>query len=478
MQFQCQLLSDVEKEQIHRESLRILAEAGVKFYSDKALGLLEANGARVDYDTKIAYIPRELVEHTLETTPKSFELGARNPDHNYPLPSPVSRYALDGTAAFALDFQTGERRYGTAQDNEFALRVFQNMDMGVMAWPAVSAEDKPSQSRPLYEWFSMFKYSSKHGQHELHNARQAAYLAEGLIAVMGSEDAVRKKHAYSFIYCPVAPLVHDGPMMDGYFELGDLDVPVMLLPMPVTGTTGPASLFSNICLANAEGLSSIVAYQLAHPGRPLIFSSATGSMEMRSGAFLGGTPEMGLMSAAIYEMGRFYDLPASSAGSTADARLPGPDAVLEKLVTSISPVLSGSDILVGFGCIESDQLLVLEQIVVDNEVAHVCERIFQGVDSSPEKVLTDDIIKVGPAGNFLAQRSTRNLARSGETYLSSLLDRHTLDQWLELGKPDMYSNAHQKVEEILSAPLEDPLPEDVFGKLDEILARADHELRE
>jgi len=221
-----------------------------------------------------------------------------------------------------------------------------------------------------------------------------------------------------------------------------------------------------------------VAYQLAHPGRPLIFGSATGSMDMRSGAFMGGTPEMGLMSAAIVEMGRFYDLPATSAGSTADARQPGPDVVLEKLITSITPVLSGSDILVGFGCIESDQLLVLEQIVVDNEIAHVCERAFQGVDASPEKVLTDDIIRVGPSGNFLAQKSTRSLARSGETYLSGLLDRHTLDQWLELGKPDMYSNARQKVAEILAASVEDPLPEDVFAKLDEILAKADRELKE
>ena len=206
-----------------------------------------------------------------------------------------------------------------------------------------------------------------------------------MIAVMGGEDEVRARHAYSFIYCPVAPLVHDGPMMDGYFELGDLDVPIMLLPMPVTGTTGPASLFSNICLATAEGLSSIVVYQLAHPGRPMIFSSATGSMDLRNGAFLGGTPEMGLMSAALVEMGRFYGLPATSAGCTADARQPGPDAVLEKLITSITPVLAGSDILVGFGAIESDQLLVLEQIVVDNEIAHCLRTRFPGRRLRPRK---------------------------------------------------------------------------------------------
>ena len=171
MQFHSQLLSDAEKEKIHEESLRILWEAGVKFYSEKALGLLEANGARVNRETKTAYIPEELVEATLATSPKAFVLGARNPAHNYPLPSPVSRYALDGTAAFAQDFQTGQRRYGTDKDNENALRIFQQMDMGVMAWPAVSAENQPSQSRPLYEWFSMFKYCSKHGQHELAQRR-------------------------------------------------------------------------------------------------------------------------------------------------------------------------------------------------------------------------------------------------------------------------------------------------------------------
>ena len=77
---------------------------------------------------------------------------------------------------------------------------------------------------------------------------------------MGSEDEVRTSHAYSLIYCPVSPLMHDGPMMDAYFEMGSLDLPIMVLPMPVPGMTGPASLFGNICIANAEALSSIIAY--------------------------------------------------------------------------------------------------------------------------------------------------------------------------------------------------------------------------
>jgi trimethylamine--corrinoid protein Co-methyltransferase len=111
-----------------------------------------------------------------------------------------------------------------------------------------------------------------------------------------------------------------------------------------------------------------------------------------------------------------------------------------------------------------------------NEIAHFCERVFQGVDSGQEKILTTDIFEVGPGGNFLARKSTRKEARSGEFLLASLLDRHTLDQWLQLGKPSMYSNARKKVEEILAGPVQDPLPEDVSQKLEELLAKADREL--
>ena len=477
MRFQSQILSEAEKEKIHQETLRILWEAGVKFHSRKSLGLLEANGARVDHETNIAQIPKELVEQALSTSPESFVLGARNPAYNYPLPSPTSRYAMDGTAAFAQDFQSGQRRYGTDQDNELSMRIFQRMDMGVMAWPAVAAEDKPAHVRPLHEWFTTSKYCSKHVQHELHTVEQAAFLAEGLIAMLGSEEALKQSNAFSFIYCPVSPLVHDGPMMDAYLELGSLNIPIMMLPMPVPGSTGPASLFGNLCIANAETLSSIVVYQLAHPGRPMIFSSATGTIDFRNGAYTAGTPEMGLMSGALAEMGRHYALPSTSAGCTADARGPGPQAVLEKFITSIVPVLAGSDVIVGFGEVDGDQLLVLEQIVVDNEIAHLCERVFQGIDSGPDKVLTDDILKVGPGGHFLAQKSTRRLARTDEFYLAGLLDRNTLEGWQALGQPDLYSNARKKVEEILAEPIQNPLPEDVVGKLDEILARADLALK-
>lgn len=476
MKFSAQVLSRDEQERIHEASLQILSGVGVKFLGEKALPLLKKHGASVDDDTKTARLPREMVLETLGMAPRSFVLGARNPVHNYPLPSPVTRYCIDGTASFTTDFVTGERRYGTKKDIENGLRVFQQMDMGVMAWAPVCASEAPAHSRALHEFFAMVQYSSKHGQHEVHFANQVPYLIAGLNAVMGGEAEVRARHACSLIYCPVAPLMHDGEMLDAYLALGEADLPVMIMPMPVCGTTGPASLFSNLCQANAEALSAIVVFQLAHPGRPLIYSNATGTMDFRNGAYLGGSPEMGLMAAALTQMGRFYDLPSTSAGCTSDAKQPGPEAVLEKIMTTIPPLSAGADIIIGLGEIESDQNLVLEQLVVDNELAHFCERMTSGIDSGAAKDLLEDILQVGPGGNFLKSKNTRQLARTDEFFYPGLIDHHPYENWVSLGKPTMYTKAREKVEEILSGPLVDPLPEGVSRELEDILKAADREL--
>ncbi|NMC13642.1 MAG: hypothetical protein GYA34_12270 [Chloroflexi bacterium] len=478
MKYSTQIINEQEQERIHKQSIRILEEVGVRFHGEKALDILAKHGAKVDWDSKIAKIPAALVEQALATSPKSFVLGSRNPQYDLAMPSPISYYCMDGTAAFALDFESGERRYGTRKDIRNAMRIFQQLDLGRMAWAPTTASDAPSPSRALHEFFEMVRNCSKHGQHELHTTSQVPYLIEGLTAIMGSEDELKRRNAFSLIYCPVAPLTHDGEMLDAYLELGQVNMPVMIMPMPVPGSTGPASLFGTLCLANAETLSSIVIYQLAHPGRPLVYSSAMGTLDFATGGYLGGTTEMGLQSAALSVMGRFYNLPCSCAGCTSDAMEAGPQAVMEKLITSLPPAMAGADIIVGFGEIQSDQLLVLEQMIVDNEIAHYCKRVVEGIDCSEEKALFDEIAQVGPGGHFLKTKGTRLAPRSGEFYASKLMDRTSYEAWTNLGKPTMYTRAKEQVHAILAGPVVDALPSEVEGRLEEILRRADEELKE
>jgi len=476
MRVQCQILSEDERNKIHEESIRILEKVGVKFLSKRALKILRDNGASVDSDSGIVKIPAEMVEQALKTAPRSFFLGSRVPSRDVVLPRPVAGYVLDMGGVFTRDFHSGERRYATLQDNADSMRVFDESPLASVVWPHSLAGGDTAQSDAIRLITSCFKNCSVHVQDEFDNPREVPYIIEAMAAILGSEDAVRERKLFSVVYCTLAPLVHEGDMCDAYLDLVEFEAPIVIFPMPCSGSTGPSSMFSNIAMGNAEALSSLVIFQMAHPGTPLVFGDASGSTDFATGSFLEGSPEMVLQTAARAEMAQFYGLPTTQQGCTTDANEPGPQAVLEKLLTTLPLVLNGTDLIQGPGALDTSSTLCLEQIVVDEEIAGVCKRLREGVDFSDAKNYFDDIAEVGPGGHFMMQRSTLKACRSDEFYVPSLCDRHSFESWTELGKPGLYSRARERVEEILAGPQRHPLPDDVIGKLDDIVRRADKEL--
>ncbi|OGV71012.1 MAG: hypothetical protein A2283_01890 [Lentisphaerae bacterium RIFOXYA12_FULL_48_11] len=476
MRLKCSFLSDSEKQQIHEDSLKILANVGVKFMSHKALKILASNGASVDKGSMIARIPADMVEQALKTAPKSFVLGARNPAFNFNMPSSYTGYTLDGAATFAIDFETGQRRPAITKDLIASLKIFEEMQLGTVVWPNVVLDDIQLSSDDIRTTFISLINSSKHIQHELHRQNEIPYLIEGLSAVLGSEDEIKKRKIFSVCYCTIPPLTHDEEMCETYLELVKYHIPILPYPMPACGSTGPASLYSDITVANAESMSALVLFQMAEPGTPIIYGHAGGIMNFNSGSFLEGAPESTLINGSLGEMARFYNLPNTQAGCLTEAKAPGPQAIMEKMNSAMPLVLSGVDVINGIGEIETSQLLILEQIVVDHEIAKICKRMKDGIDVSAAKNYYEDIANVKPGGHFLMEPSTLEACHSGEFLMPDLIDRNTHDQWNELGKPDLYSKARTRVEEILAAPQKNPLPDKIKGKLEDIMLRADREL--
>jgi trimethylamine--corrinoid protein Co-methyltransferase len=472
MQLHCQILSESEKERIHRDSVEILETVGICFHSDKAVEILKKNGASVDEANRIVRIPKEMLDQALRTAPKSFVLGARNSEFDFHLPSPVTRYTT-ASGTFAIDHHTGERRRGLVKDLEYSLRISEEMELAAINWPPVIMHDVSNETRTLREWLYSFRFSSKHIQDEVASVEQIPILIEMLSAILGSEDAIRERGICSVIYSTIPPLTHEKEFCETYLELVKYHVPIVTIPMPSAGSTGPASLYSNIAVANAESLSALILFQMTEPGTPILYSNAAGITNFRLGTFVEGSPESELMNSGLAEMGHFYDLPVLKAGLATDAKQPGPQAVMEKIFTLLPSVLSGIDACVGLGTLETSNLLCLEQIVVDHEIARFCQRIRGGVEVSDARDLMADVRAVGPGGHFLEQRSTRVACRSEEFLPAELFDRNTHEGWVGLGKPDVYEKATERVDEILSGPLENPLPDEVIGKFEDIERRID-----
>jgi trimethylamine--corrinoid protein Co-methyltransferase len=471
-----QFLSEEEQQIIHTESIRILEEVGVLYHSQKALDILEKNGAKVDPENKIAKISGEMVKEALKSAPKSFICGARVSDKDLSLPSTFSGYVLDNGGIYTRDFKTGERRIANAQDHYEFLRVFDEMKLAAMVWG--TSVQKPEPYNLIRKILTSYIYSCLHIQDELSHPKEVPFIIEGLEAILGSTDAVRQRKIFSVVYCTLAPLVHEGEMCDAYLDLIEYVQPICIFPMPCAGSTGPASLFSNIALGNAEALSSLVLFQMAKPGCPLIYGDASGSTNFASGGFLEGSPEMVLQTAARGEMARYYDLPNEQAGCLTEAKEHGAQAIMEKMATTLPLVMNGVDLVQGPGALETSNMMTLEQIVVDDEIACFCKRIRDGIDISEAKNYFKDIKDVKPGGHFLTQMNTTKACRSAEFLAPSLCDRDTYDKWDEIGRPDMYDKARDRVEEILATPQKNPLPDDVIGKLEDIMRRADETLKE
>jgi trimethylamine--corrinoid protein Co-methyltransferase len=215
-----------------------------------------------------------------------------------------------------------------------------------------------------------------------------------------------------------------------------------------------------------------VLFQCEKPGLPIIFGSAAGVMNRRSGMMLEGAVESALINGAIHDMAGFYGFPSEIAGCLTDAKEPGMQAVIEKIFNTLPFVLAGADIIQGIGLLEASMTFSIEQMLIDEEIAMMCKRLRDGIDFSPELDFFEDVKAVGPAGHFLKQKSMRNVFRSAEYYHPRLADRNSYEDWVKLGSPDMYKNAHERVKEILASEQKNPLPLNVTKEIDEIAEEA------
>ena len=450
-------LSEQEIELVHERTVRILEETGVCVKSARAREALIRAGA-ISGEDEIIKIPRDLLMKSIDMAPKSFVLGARNPKYDLKLPSDIPMHTMDGIKTNIKDIETGEARESTKSDVTVLGRVFQALETGAVAWNGCTAMDKPAETHSLHEFAAMLEGTSKHIQTELSHVGESPYAIEILRVVLGSDEAIRDRKIISLLYCPISPLSHDDGIMDAYLNLTELDVPVCAYPMPIIGLTSPASVFSSLCQINAETLSALVIFQAVKPGLPVIYGCCSGSMDPATGNYV-DAPETMLLSMGAVAMARHYGLPCEVRGADID---------------TVPTYLAGPDLVQGLGTTH-DMTFVPELMVIHDEIAKKAYRVMDGIDTSDDKDLTDDIMARGPQGSFISCRSTVRLTRDWkENYNSTVFSKKILDS--STAENPMWDIAHAYVRELLAGPVEDPLEPDVIEKITEICNRADSEL--
>ncbi|HEX5643680.1 MAG TPA: trimethylamine methyltransferase family protein [Thermoleophilia bacterium] len=371
------ILSQDDLERLDAAALAVLAQTGVAIPSERARAALVAQGATAD-GTRITF-PPELVRRLVDVAPAHMTLGARAGAAL--ITGERSLVTTDGCCVEIYDLETGEKRGTTADDVATISRVVDALPEIDFCWPAVSAQDRPVETRGLHELYLAVANTGKHVQTvTVVEPELAGVAVEMALTVSGSEERLRAEPPISALLGTVTPLGNDEGTLEAGLVFAEAGVPIGFVTMPMGGSTTPITMAGSLVVGVAEALSSVCAIQAVCPGAPVFICFIPSVMDLKSGDFTGGAPEDTIMAAAVGDVGHFYGLPTQCGVNSSGAKEPGWQSALDDTTTTYLSLAAGVDMLTGVGMVSGGRIFSYEEMALGVDTLTHARTIAAGVD--------------------------------------------------------------------------------------------------
>lgn len=137
--------------------------------------------------------------------------------------------------------------------------------------------------------------------------------------------------------------------------------------------------------------------------------------------------------------------------------------------------MGGVNLIYGLGMLDLGMTFSYEQLLIDNEIAMMINRVLRGINVNDATLAVDVIAEVGCGGTFLGEEHTIEFMKA-ESSQAQLFDRTMRSQWDAAGQTDVKERASKKAQEILTEHKPIPLEKDVADKIRDIIVEAEKEL--
>ncbi|MBI3976592.1 MAG: trimethylamine methyltransferase family protein [Chloroflexi bacterium] len=467
------MLSSSQVEQIHLNALRIVEEIGVEFHNEQAVAILGRAGARIDGSR--VRLPRQMVYAALEVSPRRVEMYARDRSLRMVLDGTNTYYGTYGTAPFAIDPYTGERKPSTRETIGLAARVCDFLPQIDWAMVLGVPSDCPPPIADRVGFRAAVANLTKPMYSSAYTVAGMADIVEMCEIIAGGAEQLRTRPFFTTGIDPSSPLLYGDETAGKLILMAQKGLPIIFNPMTQAAATGPATLAGTLSLALAEDLAGVALVQAVRPGSPMIVGGGISTMDLRSMVFGYGAPEMAMLSAAWTEIIRgYYNLPTYGSGGASNAKTVDEQSAIEAGMSLMMSAVARPDISHALGTIDTGMSISMEQLALCDEAIAIARHMVQGFAVTEETLAFDVIAAVGPGGNFLAEEHTYHHFR--EHYRSNLLDRLRYEAWKEKGRRTMGQRLNEQVRHILATHTPSPLPEEVLRCLDEVVNRAERRL--
>jgi len=446
------ILSQEEIEKIHKSSLWVLEEIGVRVDDDHFLTLFEQTGANVDKNERVVKLPPNMVEEFVAMAPEEILLAGRDPENDLLLGGQRVYLGTGGAAIHILDLETRKLRDPVLQDQYDLAWLTENLENVHFYQCPVVCTDIPKEVVSINSFYAALSGTRKNVQESATDPQAAREIIEMAAIIAGGEEALRERPFISFVTSwMISPLKLDIGTSRILETVASRGIPVALSSAPVTGSTAPATLAGLLTLVHAEELFGIVLSQIIREGTPVLYGPVPAVANMRNMAYLGGAVETGMMNAAAVQMAHYISVPIYSDAGQTDSKLPDIQAGYEKAANIFQVAMAGGNYIHhAAGMLESMLTVAYEQFVIDNDINGMALRALQGIEVSDETLALDVIKAVGPGGNYLTQRHTLKYARSDEFYIPTGADRNSRVVWEKAGEKDAREKAREIARGILN----------------------------
>ena len=445
-------LSQPDLESIFDTALRLLSELGMGEIPNRLRQDLLTAGAQ-DGEAGRVVFPRSLTEDAIAKAAKTFVLHGRDETRSIQVGGSKVYFGTGGAAVQTLDLDSGTYRPSTLADLHNFTRLQDTLANVSWYTRCCVATDVPSNfDLDVNTAHALLLNTTKPTATSFTLAEYVAPIVKMLDIAAGGKGAFSKRPFMKAHISPViSPMRYGEDAVDVVYECIKHNIPMSCITAAQAGATAPATMAGFLAQSLAETLASLVMVHAIKPGYPMVFSNWPLVVDLRTGAFAGGSGESALLNAASAQLSNWIGLPSGVACSMTDAKAIDAQYGAEKGLTSLAAALAGGNLIYESSGMTASLLgASFEAFVLDDEMHSNTYRILRGIEVSEENLGFDAINEavLGP-GHFLGGAHTIS-AMERDYFYPSLADRIEPQSWAENGAKSAWAVATERVRGILA----------------------------
>ncbi len=462
------ILEDEKIELISKTSFKILSEIGVRVPNKRVWNGLEDFGAKIDKDSNIVKFPKDVLRKGIELANKKHIIYGRDKKRTGRFG--YGEFNFNGSSGqFAIiDQLNKKRRNPTILDLRNSIKVGDALSHINIVGAMVVPSDIHPELQSAVTFLELLNGTTKPFTGWIFDGRSARAIVEMMKIVRGSIEELSKYPFYEAFIEPISPLTFRSEGIDILIEFANANTPISFGPMVQTGSTGPIDLAGTIALENAEIIAGIVIAQSVKPGLPVTYGGIPHVFDMKASMISFGSPEQGLMAAAITQLAKSYGFPVYNNTGMSDAKLPDAQSGVERGSTLLLGMMAGGDIFGHFGISGADNGANITQLIIDNEMINYMKRVFNSFEVTEETLSFDIIKKVGIGNNFLTDETTLNKFKD-DIWYPEMFDRFIWETWEKRGKKTIDEVALEIEANILKEHKQEFLENEKFEECNKVI---------